>query len=113
MRILEEVYRIAKSFNRADSIIRGAIVGAAWGARLPEIQAAAIGDMKAMQVGDGMPMPAKPPVGGCSRPRTVTGQESGGGGYRDSREREGEGEVSRKREGGGRGLPGFPWRHCL
>lgn len=50
MRILEEVKKIARSFSRADSIIRGAIVGAAWGARLPEVQAAACGELKALQV---------------------------------------------------------------
>lgn len=50
MRILDEVKKIARSFSRADSIIRGAIVGAAWGARLPEVQAAACGELKALQV---------------------------------------------------------------
>mmetsp|Transcript_9770 Transcript_9770/g.25141 ORF Transcript_9770/g.25141 Transcript_9770/m.25141 type:complete len:184 (+) Transcript_9770:522-1073(+) len=49
VRILEEVKKIARSFSRADSIIRGAIVGAAWGARLPEVQAAACGELKALQ----------------------------------------------------------------
>jgi hypothetical protein len=53
VRILEEVKKIAHSFSRADSIIRGAIVGAAWGARLPEVQAAACGELKALQVSEG------------------------------------------------------------
>ena len=50
VRILKEVKKIARSYNRADSIIRGAIVGAAWGAWLPEVQAAAMGDIKILQV---------------------------------------------------------------